>query len=398
MIDSAEHYHFNSSLLDVAASGLVRLLIFSIIYSAMKVTHVWPVVSTTVAMSVFLITKVYFYLSGFVTTWDYVIFGAAFLLSFLEAGFYITRVASRDKQLDLAIKLQAAANPVQPLGVPVVEHPLSIAIASRKSSRAVSFSEYASATSDIESDAFGTPDSRELNAIDNSLDDDSHYAPSQRQLHLTNLGADAVKETWELATGDSLEWQLDIDTPDVSVWSTTLNDRRVIKSEGLVHVSPSILFHMLHQDMTAQAEWNPIINKFEVIEEIDRYTDLTYTVTSSHAGGMISPRDFVSVRQWLKRDGNMVISETSIEHPDRPPSDEHIRGQLGPGGYVLLSVPDQPHITNVIWIFNADLKGWLPRYLVDQTLANLLMRHHECMREELQLYNPNASGAENLYV
>lgn len=66
-------------------------------------------------------------------------------------------------------------------------------------------------------------------------------------------------------------------------------------------------------------------------------------------------------------------------------------------GYVLLSVPDQPHVTNVVWIFNADLKGWLPRYLVDQTLANLLMKHHECMRLEMQAYNPD-SNDDDLYV
>ena len=53
----------------------------------------------------------------------------------------------------------------------------------------------------------------------------------------------------------------------------------------------------------------------------------------------ISPRDFVSVRQWLKRDGNMVISETSVEHPDRPATDEHIRGLMGPGGESGISLP-----------------------------------------------------------
>ena len=63
----------------------------------------------------------------------------------------------------------------------------------------------------------------------------------------------------------------------------------------------------------------------------------------------------------------------------------------------MLSVPDHPHVTNVVWIFNADLKGWLPRYLVDQTLANLLMKHHECMRLEMQAFNPDYNN-DDLYV
>lgn len=111
-----------------------------------------------------------------------------------------------------------------------------------------------------------------------------------------------MRDTWELATGEGFEWQLDIDTPEVSVWSCDYGqNRRVLKSEGLVHVSPSVLFHMLHENMAAQSSWNPIINRYEVVEKVDRYTDLTYTVTSAHAGGMVSPHPLLlsSVRASL---------------------------------------------------------------------------------------------------
>lgn len=46
----------------------------------------------------------------------------------------------------------------------------------------------------------------------------------------------------------------------------------------------------------------------QVVETIDRHTDVTYSVAAAQAGGLISPRDFVCVRQWVKRDGNMVIA------------------------------------------------------------------------------------------
>jgi hypothetical protein len=118
-----------------------------------------------------------------------------------------------------------------------------------------------------------------------------------------------------------------------------------------------------------------------VLEDIDRFTDITYSVSAAQARGLVSPRDFVCVRQWLKRDGNMVIAQTVTEHPKRLASDgATVRGDLGPGGYVLLSVPGQPNVTNLVWIFNVDLKGWIPRYVVEQTMVNLLAVHHERVR------------------
>lgn len=158
------------------------------------------------------------------------------------------------------------------------------------------------AHSDVESDAFGTPDSGSRDLSPNwgeggegrdepasPVAGDREVPLTKRALELNNLGGDAVRDTWELATGEGFEWQLDIDTPEVSVWSCDFGqDRRVLKSEGLVHVSPAILFHMLHENMAAQSSWNPIINRYEVVEKVDRYTDLTYTVTSAHAGGMVS--------------------------------------------------------------------------------------------------------------
>ncbi len=144
-------------------------------------------------------------------------------------------------------------------------------------------------TSDIESDAFGTPDSGDGGFRD-PIPVEPDDPAAQRRLQLSLLGEDAVQETWELAVGDDYEWQLDIDTPEVSVWSCTHQDRRILKSEGLVHVSPSVLFHMLHEELESQARWNPIISRCETIESIDRYTDITYTVTSAHAGGMVGVR------------------------------------------------------------------------------------------------------------
>ena len=57
------------------ASGIVRFLVLTVVYSLVKVRSTWPVVFMTTASSVFLIVKVYFYAGDFTTAWDYVMFG-----------------------------------------------------------------------------------------------------------------------------------------------------------------------------------------------------------------------------------------------------------------------------------------------------------------------------------
>lgn len=94
----------------------------------------------------------------------------------------------------------------------------------------------------------------------------------------------------------------------------------------------------------------------------------------------------------------MVIAENTVEHPARPPYESAtVRGELGPGGYVLLSIAGQPHVTNLVWIFNVDLKGWIPRYVVEQTMVGLLAVHHERVRSLVPPSNEGKSRNE-IYI
>lgn len=130
-----------------------------------------------------------------------------------------------------------------------------------------------------------------------------------------------------------------------------------------------------------------------ILLPVRRFSDVTYSVFAPQARGLVSARDFVCVRQWNKRDGNVVIAENVTEHPARLDQDgSTVRGELGPGGYVLLTVPGQPHVTNLIWVFNVDFKGWIARYLVDNTMSHLLVVHHERVRS---LVPPSTAGQRN---
>eukprot|EP00041_Stephanoeca_diplocostata_P001040 m.18633 g.18633 ORF g.18633 m.18633 type:complete len:551 (+) comp11532_c0_seq2:122-1774(+) len=423
-----ENYSFQSSIVDVVGVSMLRFLIVSIAYAGIGTVVSWPVVLCTAGTSVFLIVKIYFYASKFTAVMDYAVFISSFALCWMEAVFHAARIAPLEKQFRHLRQAAASADGCASPGAYAGRtDPQSGATSPGlgQSSNAVFFTP---GGSDVDSDGYGTPgsspgerplssntyaspeqlqdalkavaDARRAGMFDGEAGLTEHDS-DERKATLSRLGLQAVQQTWRLAADDTQgSWTVEADRGGVRITSRMVENRHVLRSEGIIRVSPSVLFHVLHGNVDAQSAWNPIVDRYEVVETIDRHTDVTYSVAAAQAGGLISPRDFVCVRQWVKRDGNMVIAETSIEHPDRPTADGQIRGLMGPGGYVLMTVPGQPHVTNLIWVFNADLKGWLPRYLVHQTMCNLLVTHHEGVRSLLQ--SPSSSAAENpkeeLYV
>ena len=61
-----------------------------------------------------------------------------------------------------------------------------------------------------------------------------------------------------------------------------------------IAASPAVLFNLLHKEPETASRWdetwNPLLTLYEVIETIDRYTDVVYSVTASQAGGSVCAR------------------------------------------------------------------------------------------------------------
>eukprot|EP00037_Helgoeca_nana_P015309 m.143029 g.143029 ORF g.143029 m.143029 type:complete len:491 (-) comp22958_c0_seq1:2546-4018(-) len=408
---------FNNSVLDVVGLSILRFIVLTTSYTVLASLYTWPVVLCTAGSSVYLICKVYLYSSRITQEWDYAIFISSFVVSWAEVFLHASAIVPLRKLRASSQLSRQRGDPAYDERAPLLlengrgngyyngsDVPRGILIPggsrSAGASTPGSINQYSTPVqSDVDSDVFGTPKSagtpigtpmmgraRSLSrgALSSSalpLSPEGLAQLDERLINLNRRGEDAVQDTWEMAVGEQFQWNVELEKSGIIVSSTTIGSRTVLRAEGLIRVSPSVLFHILYAKEKSRTSWNPIIERFEVLEDIDRFTDITYSVSAAQARGLVSPRDFVCVRQWLKRDGNMVIAQTVTEHPKRLASDgATVRGDLGPGGYVLLSVPGQPNVTNLVWIFNVDLKGWIPRYVVEQTMVNLLAVHHERVR------------------
>uniref|UniRef100_A0A7N4V227 StAR related lipid transfer domain containing 3 n=1 Tax=Sarcophilus harrisii TaxID=9305 RepID=A0A7N4V227_SARHA len=130
---------------------------------------------------------------------------------------------------------------------------------------------------------------------------------------------------------------------------------------------------LVYQEVILQPEkmvlWNKTVNACQILHRVEDNTLITYDVSSGAAGGVVSPRDFVNVRRIERRKDRYLSSGIATTHFAKPPLHKYVRGENGPGGFIVLKSPNNPRVCTFVWVLNTDLKGRLPRYLIHQSLA-----------------------------
>ena len=168
---------------------------------------------------------------------------------------------------------------------------------------------------------------------------------------------------------------------DVSEWSRICKNDKVIvyrkKTEGtpivmikaiatLVGFSKETVWTAIY-DTRIRKEWDKIFFKFLVIEDDDEKME-TVLYYSIKAPLGISNRDFLQRRKILlnyPKDGVDTMHFKSIEHPDVPKYKGTIRAETIISGYILEQIQDDPPITKLTIISQNDIKGLIPKYIVN---------------------------------
>ncbi|CAG0883902.1 unnamed protein product [Darwinula stevensoni] len=116
-------------------------------------------------------------------------------------------------------------------------------------------------------------------------------------------------------------------------------------------------------------EWNPNVANFTEIKRIGDRCRVTYQVTSPQAGGAIGPRDFLNLI-CCRRDGNTIYSGyISSSWPGYEVTDEYVRGEVYPSGFAYSPAPEDPMKTQVLWLYNTDLRlSFMPEYILNNIL------------------------------
>ncbi|XP_008333373.1 steroidogenic acute regulatory protein, mitochondrial-like [Cynoglossus semilaevis] len=141
---------------------------------------------------------------------------------------------------------------------------------------------------------------------------------------------------------------------------------KVFKLEVMMEQHPDNLYQELVGNMEQMGEWNPKIKEVKILQRIGQDTMVTHEVP---ADNVLGRRDFVSVRCAKRRGSTCFLAAMSTKHPTMPEQSGVVRAENGPTCIVMKPCADDPNKTKFTWLLNMDLKGWIPKTIINKMLS-----------------------------
>ncbi|KAM4747769.1 steroidogenic acute regulatory protein, mitochondrial [Rhinophrynus dorsalis] len=183
-------------------------------------------------------------------------------------------------------------------------------------------------------------------------------------------GEEAMKKSMNIL-GDQDGWKIEIETANGDkVLSKVLPDiGKVFKLEAVVEKPLDNVYGELVDNMEKMGEWNPNVREVKILQKIGKNTVITHEKSAETPGNIVGPRDFVSVRCNKRRGSTCILAGMSTRFGDMPEQKGYVRAENGPTCMVLHPLLEDPSKTKLTWLLSIDLKGWLPKSIINQVLS-----------------------------
>ncbi|KAM5135247.1 stAR-related lipid transfer protein 3 isoform 1-T3 [Mantella aurantiaca] len=353
------YYKFSTSFFDIFLLAVFRFSVLLLGYAVFRLRHWWAIAITTLVTSAFLIAKVIMSQLLSKGAFGYLLPIMSFVLAWLETWFLDFKVLTQEAEEERwYLAAQSAAL-----------HPPLL---------------YPGAISDGQ--FYSPPES--FAGSDNEFDDDDEAvgrkAVTAQEREYVRKGKEAI-EIIEQILAQEINWKYE-KSNEVGDVVYTLD----IPFHGKTFILKAFIqcpAEVVYQEVILQPEkmvlWNRTVALCQVLQRVDDNTLVSYDVSAGAAGGVVSPRDFVNIRRIERRKDRYLSAGIAGTHPSRPPLTKYVRGENGPGGFVVLKSSRNPSVCTFIWILNTDLKGRLPRYLINQSLAATMFEFCNHLRKRV---------------
>lgn len=352
------HYDIRSSLFDIVLVAFCRFLLLIIFYAILYINH-WIIISLSTASScAFLIGKVFMYdwPKSSQPVFEVLLVLASFILSWGEAWFLDFRVIPQETHANRYLITVS-----EPERAPLLR----------------SFFQGLPSTYTESNGNFYSP----LTTPDGSIYRGGHQ-PSIGEYHpvrLTGeqeenykcLGAKTVQAAWDLYQNS--DWILERQQNQDYIFSR--KDPKLGKTFKLVaeiSTTPKFLLDELYYNVGELPKWSKAIKESYKIQTIDEKTDICYHISQEAAGGLVSSRDFINIRQWTQIEDTYIIASYKCDHPRLPLNSKYVRGENGVCGYVMQPIQEDQDKVRLTWIINTNIHMPLPKFVLEKELISMM--------------------------
>lgn len=356
-----KHYNIQTSLFDIVLAALCRFVVLSLFYAIFYINH-WIVISlSTILTCGFLIAKVFYYdwQQSSQHVFEVLLILISFILTWGEAWFWDARVLPQEFYAKELL-----------VGSPASEREPLLRNGTRR------FPVYTDSVG-----SFYSPMQSEQGSI-GSLHQFYSHGSNMRYAAVSHINRELIDHYYSTAKRiteesqsllKSKSWKLEKSKGDESVFSMVLpSGQKIFKIVATINASPKCLLDELYFNIEKIPKWNLSLLAAHKLQVLDEHTDVSYQVSASAAGGLISSRDFVSLRHWTCLDEfSYLIATTATEHPNAPKSKKYVRAENGVC-CLYMSAKDNENQSHFEFILDTNLKGWIPQSVLDKALGGTL--------------------------
>ncbi|XP_030232385.1 stAR-related lipid transfer protein 3 [Gadus morhua] len=351
-------YSFYASFFDIFLLALFRFLSLLLGYAALRLRHWWVIAITTLVTSVFLVIKVILSNLFSQNAFGYVLPITSFVVAWLETWFLDFKVLTQEADDERAY----------------------LAVVHAACERAPMM--YPPPTSDGQ--FYSPPES--LAGSEEDLDEEGlgRRAVTAEEKEYVRQGREAMSVVEQiLAQEENWKFEKNNEMGD-SVYTLEIPYHgKTFILKAFMQCTPELVYQEVILQPEKMVQWNKTVSGCQILQRVDDNTVVSYDVASGAAGGVVSARDFVNVRRVERKGECYVSAGIATEHDAKPPHSRYVRGENGPGGFVVLKSNSNPSVCTFIWVLNTDLKGRLPRYLIHQSLAATMFDFMTHLRQRI---------------
>nr|ACI23577.1 steroidogenic acute regulatory protein [Acipenser transmontanus] len=208
---------------------------------------------------------------------------------------------------------------------------------------------------------------------------------SEVEMSYLKQGEEALQKSISILS-DQDNWKTEIVAANGDkVLSKVLPDiGKVFKLEVVLDQYPDRLYGELVDNMEQMGDWNPNVKQVKILQRIGQDTMVTHEMAAETAGNIVGPRDFVSVRCAKRRGSTCFLAGMSTRYTGMPEQKGFIRAENGPTCIVLRPNAEDPTKTKFTWLLSIDLKGWLPKTIINQVLSQTQMDFAQHLRDRME--------------
>ncbi|XP_071942953.1 stAR-related lipid transfer protein 3-like isoform X3 [Antedon mediterranea] len=341
------HFTIKTSMFDVVLLTAGRVICLLLAYALIRSNHWFTVAFTTSVTCIFLVMKIVYYFGSSKSlkhectpdsdaqVMEYIIFLSCFVSAWIEVWILDLKVLPKERKWKEGSDDESGG-----------------------------YGSYRSRIDDFQS----LPNSQRGSSINlASSAEDQAYLQKAKEAHIQIQSILSETEGWKTERKKN----------NIQVTSRYFKGitGKVYKLEATINASVQEIFNVLWNGIDDTVKWNTTVIECRLLHSITSSADIVYSVAAEGAGGVISSRDFVSVRSY-EIDGNVYCcASKSVDYSQLKPVKKYVRGENGPGGWVAEPIDENPDISRFIWILNTDLKFmvWTPQTVLDTALSVVVM-------------------------